>query len=92
MRALVSRQFEVSVDSPICLSVIEIEMLASSNDLFLFRMIQTSLKTRDQLLCVLLSMESVFTRRLLPTTPSRVKEGVDVGYARSISTQLSCVI
>lgn len=77
---------------PVGLSVVEIKVLARSNDLLFFRVIQPSLKTRNQLLCVLLSVESVFTRRLLTTTPSRIEEGVDVGYASSISTQLSCVV
>jgi hypothetical protein len=61
------------------LCVVQVEVLACSNNLFLFRMIQSALETRDQLLCVLLSMESVFTRRLLTTAPSRIEEGVDVG-------------
>jgi hypothetical protein len=80
MRVLAMRRFEISMNLPVGLSVIQVEVLACSNDLFLFRMIQTALKTRDQLLCVLLSMESVFTRRLLTTAPSRIEEGVDVGY------------
>jgi hypothetical protein len=63
------------------LCVVKVKVLARSNNLLFFRMIQTSLKTRNQLLCVLLSMESVFTRRLLTTAPSRIEEGVDVGYA-----------
>jgi hypothetical protein len=73
------QRFEVSVNLPVGFSVVQVEVLACGNDLFLLRMIQTSLETRYQLLCVLLSMECIFTRRLLATAPARIEESIDVG-------------
>ena len=66
------------MESPVSLRVVQVEVLASSNDLFLFGMIQTSLKTRDQLLCVLLSVECVFAGCLLTTAPPRIQESVNI--------------
>ena len=73
-------RLKLLTDLPVSFSVVEIEMFACSNDLFLFGMIQTTLETRNQLLGVLLSMERIFTRHLLTSTPARIKESVDIGY------------
>jgi hypothetical protein len=63
---------------PVSLDVVYGIVFCCSNYLFVSKSIKSTLETRDQFGNIALGVESVFGRYFKPSSPSRVKESVDL--------------